>query len=186
MITWDYATTAATNGPIVHGAPSWWWLGITSDSSTRALWQSYQQRHLGQVEGMGKGVRILPIQYLRYLKGSLTCSKFLRHGTSSFTSHPKEGVLRIFIALQNPSPRLGLNPQPLGPVASTLTTTPLRQSGLLWGYIALYPRRLSSSPIYIGQSCIIPYYLCSALFPKTYVTLVDIHPCTLYTPKLNS
>jgi hypothetical protein len=35
-------------------------LGITPDSFTRALWQSYQQRHLGQVGGMD-GVRILPI-----------------------------------------------------------------------------------------------------------------------------
>jgi hypothetical protein len=34
-----------------HGEPWWWWfrLGITPDSSTRALWQLYQQRHLGQV-----------------------------------------------------------------------------------------------------------------------------------------
>jgi hypothetical protein len=66
-------------------------------------------------------------QYLKYLKGSLTCCKILRHGTSGFISHPKEGVLRICIALKNPSPRLGLNPRPLGPVASTLTTTPRRR-----------------------------------------------------------
>jgi hypothetical protein len=39
--------------------------------------------------------------------GSLTCSKILRHGTSGFTSHPMEGVLRIFIALKNPSPLPG-------------------------------------------------------------------------------
>jgi hypothetical protein len=36
-------------------------------------------------------------RYLKYLKGSLTCRKILRHGTSGFTSHTKEGVLRIFI-----------------------------------------------------------------------------------------
>jgi hypothetical protein len=30
--------------------------------------------------------------------------QILRHGTSGFTSHPKEGVLRICIALKNPSP----------------------------------------------------------------------------------
>jgi hypothetical protein len=35
-------------------------------------------------------------------------------------------VLRIFIAFKNPSPRPGLNPRPLVPVASTLTTTPPR------------------------------------------------------------
>jgi hypothetical protein len=43
--------TAATNGFIVH--EPWWWsrLGKT-DSSTRRLWHSYQQRHLvgGMVE----------------------------------------------------------------------------------------------------------------------------------------
>jgi hypothetical protein len=31
-----------------------------------------------------------------------------------------------FIAIKNPSPRPGLNPRPVGPVASTLTTTPPR------------------------------------------------------------
>jgi hypothetical protein len=39
----------------------------------------------------------------------------------------EEGVLQIFTALKkNLSPWLELNPQPLGPVASTLTTTPPR------------------------------------------------------------
>jgi hypothetical protein len=33
-------------------------------------------------------------------KRSLTCSKILGHGTSGITSHPKEGVLQIFIALK--------------------------------------------------------------------------------------
>jgi hypothetical protein len=36
-------------------------------------------------------------------------------------------VLRIFIALKGPSPRPCLNPRPLGPVTSTLTTTPPRR-----------------------------------------------------------
>jgi hypothetical protein len=47
------------------------------------------------------------------------CCKILCHGTFGFTSHPKEGVLRIFITLKNKFPLLGLNPQRLGPVAST-------------------------------------------------------------------
>jgi hypothetical protein len=34
----------------------------------------------------------------------------LRHGTSGFISHPKEGVMRIFIAIKNLSPWPGLNP----------------------------------------------------------------------------
>jgi hypothetical protein len=45
-------------------------------------------------------------------------------GSSSFTSHPKEGVLRIFISIKNTSPWPGSNPLTSGPVASTLTTTP--------------------------------------------------------------
>jgi hypothetical protein len=60
-------------------------------------------------------------------KKSFTCHKILRHGTSGFTSHLKEGVLRIFIALKNPSPWPGSNPQPFGSVASTPKTTPPRQ-----------------------------------------------------------
>jgi hypothetical protein len=40
------------------------------------------------------------------LKRSFTCRKILRHGTSGFTSHPKKGVLRIWICIdfKNPSP----------------------------------------------------------------------------------
>jgi hypothetical protein len=111
----------------------WWWcqLGTTPDSSTGAHWQSYQQRHLERVGGMDETMIILHIRYLSYVNGPFTCSKFLQHGTSGSTSHPKEGVLRIFIALKNPSPQLSLNLQPLGPVASTLTTTPQRWWGRL-------------------------------------------------------
>jgi hypothetical protein len=35
-------------------------------------------------------------------------------------------VRRIFIAIKNTMPQPGLTPHPLGPVASTLTTTPPR------------------------------------------------------------
>jgi hypothetical protein len=58
--------------------------------------------------------------------------KILRHGTSGFTFHLKEGVLRIFIALKNPSLWTGSNPRPLGPMASTLTTTPPRRLICVW------------------------------------------------------
>jgi hypothetical protein len=112
----------------VSGEP-WWWLcrlGITPDLSTRARWQSYQQRHLERIGGMDEGMRILHIQYIWYIHRSFTCHKILQHGTSGFTSHLKEGVLRIFITLKNLSLLPGLNPRPLGPVASTLSTTPPR------------------------------------------------------------
>jgi hypothetical protein len=69
---WGETTSqnCATNGPLFiprvigeHGDPWGWWccMGITPDSSTRALWHFYQQRHLGQVGEMDDGVRILPI-----------------------------------------------------------------------------------------------------------------------------
>jgi hypothetical protein len=111
------------------GKPWWWWgqLGKTPDSSTRALWQSYQQRYLGASSGNRRMNENFASQHLRCFNGSSTFRKSLLHGTSGFTSHPNEGVLRIFIALKNPSPRPGLNPRPLGPVASTLTTIPSRR-----------------------------------------------------------
>ena len=43
----------------------------------------------------------------------------LRHGTNGFTSLPKEGVLRIFSALKNPTVSAGLNPRTWVPKAST-------------------------------------------------------------------
>jgi hypothetical protein len=53
----------------------------------------------------------------------------LRHGTDGFTSPPKEVVLRIFITLKKiHRPRSGSNPRTLGPMASTLTTSPTRST----------------------------------------------------------
>jgi hypothetical protein len=79
-----------------------------------------------QVREMDVWVIILPVQDLKYLKGLLTCRKILWNGASSFTSHPKKGLLRMFFALKNPSPPLGLNLWPVGPVTSTLTPIPPR------------------------------------------------------------
>jgi hypothetical protein len=56
-------------------------------------------------------------------KRYFTCRKILRVASGG-TSPLKEGALRIFIALKNPSPQLGLNPRTLGLTASTLTITP--------------------------------------------------------------
>jgi hypothetical protein len=52
-------------------------------------------------------------------KRSLTFRKILRHGTSGFTSSPKEGVLRNFIALKNPLLWPSSKPRPLCPVFIT-------------------------------------------------------------------
>jgi hypothetical protein len=55
------------------------------------------------------------------------CRKMLRHAASGFAPPLKKIVMRIFIALKNQSPRPGLNPRTLSPLASMLTiTTPSR------------------------------------------------------------
>jgi hypothetical protein len=76
---------------------------------------------------MGEGNENLVSSSPWDFKSSFTSRKMLRHGTSGFTSHPKEGVLRNFIALKNASPWPGSKPQPFGPVESTLITTPPRR-----------------------------------------------------------
>jgi hypothetical protein len=56
-----------------------------------------------------------------YFKGIFN---ILQRGANSFTSSPKEGVLRNFIGLENSSPLQGLNPQTLGPITHALTISP--------------------------------------------------------------
>jgi hypothetical protein len=51
-------------------------------------------------EGNENLVYLSPWDFKRFLARR----KILLHGTSGFTSQPKEGVLWIFIALKNPSP----------------------------------------------------------------------------------
>jgi hypothetical protein len=141
MMGWDYVSelrppTGLLFIPSVmceHGEPWWWWcrLGITPNSSTRALWQSYQQRSLGASRRNGRRSANFAYQYLKYLKGPLTCRKVLRHGTFGFTSHPKEDVLRICIASKNLSSRPGIEPRSPG--------LPVRSQTLYWlSYPATY------------------------------------------------
>jgi hypothetical protein len=68
-------------------------------------------------------MRILSIHPCGISRVLLHAIKSYHVGPSRFTSL-EEGVLRIFITLKNPLPWPGSNPQPLGPVASTLTTAP--------------------------------------------------------------
>jgi hypothetical protein len=103
----------------------WWCRQRKSpDSSTRALWQSYQQNLLGasRRKGRKKWEFYLVTISFNTDKWFFTCGKIL-HGASGFPSHPKKAVLRIFVAFKIPSPRRGLNSQPLGTVASKLITT---------------------------------------------------------------
>jgi hypothetical protein len=117
------------------GTTIWWYqLGLTPDLSTWALWQppelsgSPESRDISGVSRrMDKGNENLVYPFPWNFKRALTCRKILQHGTSCFTSHSKKGVVRIFIALKNLLPWPGSNQRPLGPVASTLTTTSRRQ-----------------------------------------------------------
>jgi hypothetical protein len=116
----------------------WYWLRLLPYSSTRALWQppvllgSPVIRDISGASGrVGEGNENFVYQSPWDLKRSLTCREILQHGTSGFTSHSNEGVLRIFIALKNPSPWPGPNPRPLGPVASI--TSPRRPLVALLG-----------------------------------------------------
>jgi hypothetical protein len=77
--------------------------GKTPDSSTRALWEFYQRSHLvanqdelaREMMNLNLALRIIVIHTS---KGSLACRKILGRA-EGFTSPPKEGVLRICIAL---------------------------------------------------------------------------------------
>jgi hypothetical protein len=74
----------------------------TTDSSTRALWQSYQQSFSSKAGGIGaRNDEFGRTKFLCSHFERLTWSKIL-HGADGFTSPPKERVLRIFIALKNP------------------------------------------------------------------------------------
>jgi hypothetical protein len=88
-----------------------------------ALWLSYEQSSSRKVEGMGKELVNFSLQatFVHTSKGSSTGHQILRFGADGFNSSPKEGVLQIFYR-----PWLVLDPQSLGPMASTLTITPSR------------------------------------------------------------
>jgi hypothetical protein len=127
--------TMATNGPIVHplsNMSAWTAMVMKLQTGENSLLVHQISLAVLPAETSGTSRRTgrrsenFAYQYLRYINRPLTCHKILRHGASSFTSHLKEGVLWIFIALKNPLPWSGFNPRPLGPVASTLITTPPR------------------------------------------------------------
>jgi hypothetical protein len=129
--------TSATNGPIVHPPPCppgdmWAWRAMVMMPTGDNSWLVYQSSQAVlpadiSVASRMTGRRSENFACSVYETTSLICRKILRHGTSGFTSHPKEGVLRIFIAIKNPSPQSGLSLRPLGPVTSTLTATPPRR-----------------------------------------------------------
>jgi hypothetical protein len=105
------------------------WRYIAEDSKLQLLTRppkfsgSPASSDIGEVRRYRRRSENFAYQYPKYLKGSFTRLKILRHGTSGFTFRSMEGELRIFIAIKNPSPRPGFNPRYLSPAASTLITT---------------------------------------------------------------
>ena len=61
----------------------------------------------------------------------------LRHGTDGFTSPPKEGVLRIFFALKNPTASAGFEPANLGTKGQHATSRPPKPIVLRVGALVL-------------------------------------------------
>jgi hypothetical protein len=111
-----------------HGEP-WWNDDASRGKLLTHLWQSYKQRHLGasRRNGWKKWGFSLASISIHTCKWYLHAIKSYKHEASVFTSHLQEGVLQFFTAIKKPSPKAGLNPWSLDPVASILTTTPPRQ-----------------------------------------------------------
>jgi hypothetical protein len=66
----------------------------------------------------------LRIIFVQTSKSSLTRRKVFRQRADGFSSPPKEGVLRILIALKNLPSSAGFEPANLGLNESTLVTRP--------------------------------------------------------------
>jgi hypothetical protein len=80
---------------------------------TSKLYENPTSRQLvAKEEKLAKEIMnlILRSTFSHTSKGSLACSKILRHEAEGFTSAKKEGVLRIFMAFKNASPSSGFEP----------------------------------------------------------------------------
>jgi hypothetical protein len=97
--------------------------------SPPSAWQFYPQQNdlVAKQEKLGKVNMNLAVRscFVDTLKGFVTCDrKILRHRADGFTSPPKEGVLQIFITLNNPSPSAGIEPANIRSSGGTLAITP--------------------------------------------------------------
>jgi hypothetical protein len=96
------------------------WLHIPT-FATRRLHACHHARAAGGTVGE-KGPVILP--KCRFPFRDLLHAVKLRHGTDGFTFHTKEGVLRIFFALENPTDSAGFVPANLGTKGQHATSRP--------------------------------------------------------------
>jgi hypothetical protein len=99
--------------------------GETPDLSTRALWKFYQQSSSSKIGG---NCNCFLRSISHTLNDSLTCRKISNLGLMALLPVRRKACCRMLLPLKILRPRLGLNPQALGPVPSTLTTRPLRKT----------------------------------------------------------
>ena len=101
----------------------------------------------------------------------------LRHGTNVFTSLPKEGVLRIFFALKNPTASAGFEPANLftkGQHATSRLPKPQKTCMLLWlrkfDY-SPYEDRFIFMGCFVSVACIFLLCVCFANILRKTVAL---------------
>jgi len=80
----------------------------------------------GTLRGRGMFRHISPRIRLPRNSRDLLHAANLRHGTNGCTSPPKEGVLRIFSPLKNPTASAGYEPANLGTKSQHATSGPLK------------------------------------------------------------
>jgi hypothetical protein len=102
----------------------------TSDSSTRALWQPYQRRHLVESRRNGlKGMRIYSWEVFLFILPGDFLHTLKSYDMESLALLPlqRKVCCGILLPLKNSSPQPGMNLRSLGPMASTITITPPRR-----------------------------------------------------------
>ena len=88
----------------------------------------------------------------RNIQGSFTCVN-VRHGTDGFTSLPKEGVLRIFFALKNPTASVGFEPANLCTKGQHATSRPPKPLYVRFPYQnSVCSFRVPYNVVYAGMS----------------------------------
>ena len=105
--------------------------------SARCLHVQRRERPLAAVGGTLRGREMFRQISSRIQLNSrdLLHAANLRHGTDDFTSPPKEGVLKIFFALKNPTASAGFEPANLGTKGQHATSRPPKP---IVGYILEY------------------------------------------------